>query len=62
MHVGKIVWGAILILIALYLIIFLTNPAARFIGGGIVAILGLASLITGLMKKKEKKEETKEVE
>jgi len=52
MKSGKIVWGAILVVVALYLIIFLTSPAARFIGGGVILILGIASIVGGLSKKK----------
>jgi len=54
MSVVKIVIGVILIVIAIYLFISIENFAVRFVGGGILAILGLAELITGLIKNGEK--------
>ena len=61
MKARKIIVGLILIVIAVYLFIATESFAARFIGGGIVAILGLASVLAGLVGKGEvKKEEKKE--
>lgn len=50
MNIGKIVIGAILLLVAIYVFIAMTSVAARFVGGGILAILGLVLVITGLKK------------
>ena len=55
MNIGKIVIGAILIVIAVYLFISIENLAVRFVGGGILAILGLAELTLGLIKNGENK-------
>jgi len=48
---GRIVGGAILLIIAAYIIISQTDLSARFVGGGILAVLALALLITGFTKK-----------
>ena len=52
MNAGKIVFGLILLVVAAYLMIFMESVGARFFGGGILAVLGLASVITGFIKKK----------
>ena len=54
MSTGKIIIGAILIVIAIYLFISIESFAGRFVGGGILAILGLAEIITGIIKNGEK--------
>jgi len=47
MKTRKLVVGAILLLIGLWMIFSLDNSAARWIGGGIVVILGVAKLVMG---------------
>jgi len=55
MNIIKLVIGVILIIIVIYLFISVENLAVKFVGGGILAILGLAELITGLIKNGDKK-------
>jgi hypothetical protein len=42
---------ALFLLVARYLIIFESSPAARLFGGGIIAIRGILTLIRGLKAK-----------
>lgn len=53
--VAPFAWGAILILVAVWMIISLESTAARIIGGGVVAILGISSIIEGIVQVKTKK-------
>ena len=55
MDIRKIVLGAILLVIAVYLFIAMEGLAARLVGGGIVAILGIASIVSAFIKKVKKK-------
>jgi len=55
MDIGKIVFGAILLLVAVYLFIAMEGLAARLIGGGIVAILGIASIVKAFIEEPKKK-------
>jgi len=48
---GKIVIGAILLVIAIWVFITMSDTTAGYLGGAILDILGLASLITVLKKK-----------
>ena len=57
MDPGKVFLGAIFLLVAVYIIVFVPSPAAKLFGGGIMAVLGLLVLIPGL-KEKQKSEET----
>jgi putative Mn2+ efflux pump MntP len=50
MNIGKMVIGAILLLVGIYVFIAMTSFAARFVGGGILVILGLVFVVTGLKK------------
>lgn len=54
MDPGKVFLGSIFLLVAIYLIVFETSPAARLFGGGIMAILGILTLLAGFKEKKEK--------
>ena len=58
MKKGKIVVGAILILIAVWLAFIspTSSVGAKFLGGGIVAIIGISSIVSGSMKEGPKKE------
>jgi|LGVC01.1.fsa_nt_gb hypothetical protein len=51
MNNGKIVIGAILLVITIWVFITMSDTTARYLGGAILGILGLASLITGLKEK-----------
>ena len=51
MDPGKVFLGAIFLLVAVYIIVFVPSPAAKLFGGGIMAILGLLTLIPGLKEK-----------
>jgi len=51
MNTGKVVIGAILLVIAIWVFITLSDPTARYLGGAILGILGLASLVTGVKEK-----------
>lgn len=61
MNNRKMVIGAILLLVGLWMVFTLDNTAARWIGGGIVIILGVAQLAVGY-KGKEKKEQPQPVQ
>ena len=52
MNEGKVVGGTILLAISLYSFIFISSPPAKYLGGPILGILGLASLIRGIKEKK----------
>lgn len=58
MKIAKIVVGAIVLLVGIWLIITLENTTSRYLGGGIVSIIGLGLLINGILwdKLKAKKE------
>jgi putative Mn2+ efflux pump MntP len=47
MNNGKLVIGAVLLLVGLWMFFTLDNMAARWIGGGIIIILGVAQLMAG---------------
>lgn len=51
LDIGKIVGGAVLLVIAIWVFMTMGDPTAKYLGGAILGILGLALLITGLMKK-----------
>ena len=55
MKSGKIVFGLILLLVAIYLAFLMDTESmgAKFIGGGILAILGIGSIIAAFVGKKE---------
>lgn len=50
MDTGKVVGGAILVVIAIWVFMTMTDPTAKYVGGAILGILGLAALITGYKK------------
>ena len=52
MNTGKVFLGAIFLLVAIYIIVFVPSPEAKLFGGGVMAILGLLTLIPGLKEKK----------
>ena len=56
MDPGKVLLGAIFLLIAVYIIIFVPSPAAKLFGGGVMVILGLLTLLAGLKEKPKSKE------
>ena len=63
MNTGKFFLGAIFLLVAAYIFFYVPSPAAKIFGGGILAILGLITIIPGLKKKKNKEQsEQKEPE
>lgn len=56
MNTGKIFLGAIFLLVAAYIIFYVPGSAAKIFGGGVLAILGLITIIPGLKKKKSKEQ------
>jgi len=52
MDTGKVVTGAILLLIAIWIFLAMSDFTARFVGGGILGILGLGLLIQRLKSSK----------
>ena len=50
--IGKIVGGLVLLVVAIWTFVSMTDPTAKYAGGAILAILGLALIITPLLKKK----------
>jgi len=62
MNAGKVVIGIILIVIAIWMLMSLENTTARYLGGGIVIIVGIFLLVKGLKRSGMKvKEPVKEV-
>jgi uncharacterized membrane protein len=57
MNTGKVFLGSIFLLVAIYIIVFVPSPAAKLFGGGVMAILGLLTLIPGVKEKPESKKE-----
>lgn len=53
MDTGKILFGAILLIISIWLFIAMTDFNARFLGGSIVGVIALATILTGIFKKKK---------
>jgi len=51
MNTGKVVIGAILLVVAIWVFIAMPDPTARYLGGAILGILGLAALVTGVKEK-----------
>lgn len=51
MNGGKVLIGAIFLIIEIYIVVFVSSPAAKLFGGGIMAILGLLTLIQGFKEK-----------
>jgi len=50
---NKVIFGTIILIVAIYLLIFMDSPAARFLGGGILAVIGLGSILNGFMQKEK---------
>lgn len=55
MDTGKVVGGALLLIVAVWVFLTMTDVTAKYLGGAILGIVGLALLYTGL------KEEAKTV-
>lgn len=47
----KLIIGAILILIAIYLFVANSTPAVKYAGAGVLAVLGIALIYKSLQKK-----------
>lgn len=47
MNSGRVAAGAILLMVAIWVFVTMTDITARYLGGAILAILGLALLIKG---------------
>ncbi len=56
--IGKIVGGVILVIVAVWAFVSLTNATARYVGGAILLIVGLALIIMPFVKKKKAVPET----
>jgi putative Mn2+ efflux pump MntP len=54
MNTGKLMVGAIVIAVAVWMMFLMPtdSPTAKYLGGTIVAIVGVAMLIEGFKKKK----------
>ncbi|MFY1110991.1 MAG: hypothetical protein AB3K77_04820 [Methanosarcinaceae archaeon] len=50
MDTGKVIVGAILLIIAIWVFLTMSDFTARFVGGGVLGILGLVLLIQGSKK------------
>lgn len=50
MNTGKMVIGVVILLVGLWMLIFLNNTMARYLGGGIVTILGIAQMVMAYKK------------
>jgi hypothetical protein len=51
MDIGRIVGGAVVLVIAIWTFMTMTDVTAKYAGGAILAIIALALLITGFKKK-----------
>ena len=51
MDTGRVVGGALLLVVALWAFLTLTDPTAKYAGGAILGILGVALLATGIKEK-----------
>ena len=52
MNTIKVVVGAILLVAAAYVFIAMTDFTVQYVGGGILAVIGLVLLVMGLRSKK----------
>ena len=52
MNTVKVVVGAILLIAAVYVFMAMTDFTVQYVGGGILAVIGLVLLILGLRSKK----------
>ena len=50
--IGSIVVGAVILAVAVWMLLTLTNPTGRYLGGIIVAIIGIATIVKPFLKKK----------
>jgi len=50
MNVTKVVIGVVILAVAIWMFFGLADPTARYLGGGIVAIVGIVFLFLGLKK------------
>jgi len=51
MNNEKVVGGAVLLVIAIYVFITISDFTTRFVGGAVIGIVGLVTLLSGLKKK-----------
>lgn len=51
MNIGKIIFGLLLMAVAIWLLLTQADSIAKYLGGAFVTILGLSMVITGLKKK-----------
>ena len=59
MDTGKIFLAVVFLLVAAYIFFYVSSPAAKIFGGGILTVLGLLSLVKAFRKKESEKEESK---
>lgn len=52
--IGKLTGGAILLAVAIWMAVYLESPTASYLGGAIVAIIGLSSIAQAFLKGKDK--------
>ena len=48
--IGELILGAVLLIIAAYVFIAMTDETTRWVGGAILAVLGIASLASGVIR------------
>ncbi len=56
--IGKIVGGVILVIVAVWAFVSLANANAKYAGGAILLVVGLALIIMPFVKKKKAAPET----
>ena len=52
MKVGSIVAGVLLLAVAVWVLLTIDNVTARYLGGAVLGVLGIALLFTGLRAEK----------
>jgi len=50
MNINKVIIGIILVLVGLFFLIYFQHPVLKFIGAGVIAVLGLATIFTAYKK------------
>ena len=48
--IGELILGAVLLIIAAFVVITMADETARWVGGAILAVLGIASLASGIIR------------
>ncbi len=51
MNIGKLALGIVVLAVAIWILITQADSTARYVGGAILAVLGISFVIIGLKKK-----------